>query len=150
MSEPSPPRYDTYTTRLKVWALEARLRSCWDVLALADIALKTVERAGAPAGAKLFPAEHYLLARIVVRTCTKARRLLNDLNALDAERAAESEARTAYLDGDPPGPRWRAPPSWHRNALGAIRELAAVPRFREVALRRGRFDDAKERYEEGA
>ena len=139
------PGYDKHTRRTKSIVVRAELRHCWDLLRLIRKGLQAVERHGGPGNVLLFPGEHYLYAKIAIRTCERARKILADNPDVWSPDPVEEETRTAYLaevEGASPQTEFA---SWHTEALGAIAQLEAVPEFRSAAIEESAFDQAEAR-----
>ena len=140
MSARNLPGYHTHTMRTRLFVVQAELRYCWDILALLRRLLLQIEEGGGPSAVRMFPGEHHKLAALAQKTCVRARKLLDDVEPLWADPEPEAELRETYLAKATCRREAWQPPPWHAHALGAIRELAAVPKFVELAIEPGRFD----------
>ena len=132
--------YRQHTARTRRLVVEAELRHCWDLLTVFRACLHQIEEDGSSRAMKILPGEHYRISMLASKTCERARKLLVKFDGLEEQPKHEAEQREQFLAApvDPAASaQW---PGWHVNALGAIRELAAVPRFGEVAIDKGRFD----------
>ena len=134
------PRYDVYTNWLRRLFLQAELRHCRDLLTGFKSVLDRIEAQSTAAVTGFFPAEHYLVAKSAERTCARARALLREYAKLVEDGAAERALRERYRAAFGSQPRPKSLPAWHVRALGAIRELHAVPEFQDLAIKKGMFD----------
>ena len=139
------PGYNAHTRRTKLLLVRAELRHCWDLLRLIRKGLQEVERQGGPACVQLFPGEHYIFAKVAIRTCVRARKILADNSDIWSPDPVEDERRSAYLaEANDATPQTEFA-SWHTEALGAIAQLEAVPEFRSAAIEESAFDQAEAR-----
>ena len=134
------PGYDAHTTRTRRLLAEGELRHCWDILVVLRGLLMDIERVGTPTVYEMFPGEHRLLSRVAQKVCTRARKILANPDYVWDGVELEAEVRAEYMRSAPPGNTKASMPRWHTQALGAIRELAAVPKFQELAIKETRFD----------
>ena len=135
-----PAGYGSHTMRTRKIVLEAELRHCWDLLAVFRACLHHIEDDGGPRGLEMLPGEHYRISVLASKTCTRARKVLAEFDGLQDQPEHEAKQREEFMAAvDKPSSEtgW---PGWHVKALGAIRELAAVPKFGELAIDKGRFD----------
>ena len=134
------PRYNVYTKWMQRLFLQAELRHCRDLLTGFKSVLDRIEEESTAAVTGFFPAEHYLVAKSAERTCARARALLRDHAKLVEDGTAERALRERYRAEFGSQTRQGALPAWHVRALGAIRELHAVPEFQRLAINKSMFD----------
>ena len=120
--------------------MQAELRHCRDMLTGFKWVLDRIEEESTAAVTGFFPAEHYLVAKSAERTCARARTLLREYATLDEDGASERALRERYRAEFGSQTRQGSLPAWHVRALGAIRELHAVPEFQELAIKKSIFD----------